>query len=58
MARLRSQTTTLANPSASVFKARPRRTVFKFRGEDAPAFGLGSLGAELEHTARQNGGSG
>ncbi len=41
----------------SFLRARPHRTVFKFRGEDAPAFGLGALGAELEHAARQNGGA-
>ena len=44
--------------SLDVFlRARPHRTVFKFRGEDAPAFGLGSLGAELEHAARRDGGA-
>jgi hypothetical protein len=38
-------------------RARPHRTVFKFRGEDAPSFGLGTLGAELEHAARRDGGA-
>lgn len=38
-------------------RARPHRTVFKFKGEDAPAFGLGALGAELEAASRRSGGS-